>query len=368
MILRLLISLILAYLTVMMAVPYLRRFALNLNWLDVANSERKVHTDSVPLVGGVVMAFGIVAALLLNYPGSVFVSGLSRTLLIGGGLLLITGMIDDKVDLSPVIKLSIQCCCAYFLCVRGVYLDGVFDLFYLGALPLLVKQGLTLLLIVGIVNAYNLIDGIDGLAGSLFAVGFAWTGTVALASGHTDIVLLSGVSLAAVLAFLRFNLSAEQKIFMGDGGSLFLGFLLAGLNIATMERGVLLEFSGPVVIGCCSVLALPVLDELRVFAGRMAAGRSPLYADNTHIHHILLQIDPAHRVVRHWILLISAAVFFAGVATSQVVGVWPATGVVLLILAGIFTVLRIQQDMHRHRRELRTLEKRNPAAGPRNLS
>ncbi|PPK87831.1 UDP-GlcNAc:undecaprenyl-phosphate GlcNAc-1-phosphate transferase [Neolewinella xylanilytica] len=361
--LRLLISLALAFLIVYVTVPYLRRLAQNLHWLDEANSERKVHTDSIPLVGGPAMAIGILLAVLLNFPGSGLVTGFTFSVLLGGGVLLITGMADDKLDLPPQIKLGIQACCAYFLCLRGIYFQEVFALLGMGGLPDLLQQILSFLFIVGVVNAYNLIDGIDGLAGSLFMAGFAWLGGASLYLGHLDIALVSGVTLSATAAFLRYNTSAKQKIFMGDGGSLFLGFILAGASIAFLERGATDARAALWLIGSCSVLALPVLDELRVFAERIADGKSPMYADRSHIHHILLQIDPAHRSVRHWILQIVFAVFLLAMLTSFWLGVWGGVGVILLSLLGVFAILQLQRGMHRHRESLRMLERRNSGPG-----
>ncbi len=360
MILRILVSAVLAYFIVQAAVPYFRRLALNMDWLDTADSDRKVHTDSVPVVGGLVMALSIFLTILLNASNVTVVSGLTQTLLIGGGILLTTGTADDKLDLPPLVKLGVQAGCAYFLCAQGLYLDRVLEVFSLVGIPLYLKKSLTVLFVIGVVNAYNLIDGIDGLAGSLFAAGFAWTGAAALYFGHVDLALLSVIALAAVIGFLEFNLSKTRKIFMGDGGSLFLGFLLAGLSIATMERGATGDFSQALIVGSGAVLALPVLDELRVFAERMAAGRSPLYADRSHIHHILLQIDSSHLVVRNWIVRLVGGVFLLSVTTSLIIGFWTAILLILLCMAAVFTVLNLQQSMHRQRQNLRRIENHRP--------
>ncbi|WP_116106242.1 MraY family glycosyltransferase [Lewinella sp. IMCC34191] len=362
MLLRILISALLVYLIVYMIVPYLRRLALNLDWLDVANSERKVHTDSIPLVGGPAMAIGILIVMLVNLPGRPFATELLSTVLGGGGVLLITGIVDDKVDLRPLIKLAIQACCAYSLCIRGFYFDGVFEMIGMGGMPVYVQQALTFLFIIGVVNAYNLIDGIDGLAGTLFLAGFGWMGGAALFLGHLDIALLCALSLAAVLAFLKYNTSSINKIFMGDGGSLFLGFLLAGASISLLERGSA-DVQAPFwLIGTCAVLALPILDELRVFAERMAAGKSPLYADNSHIHHILMQIDPTHRLVRNWILKIVFVVFLLAMVASYAMGMWGGVATILVCLFGLFALLQMQRTMHQQREELRILERRKSAA------
>lgn len=366
MLLRLLVSAALSFLVVHTMVPYLRRLARNLQWLDEANSERKIHTESVPLVGGTAMAIGIFLAVMVNLPGDIFVTDFTLSVVIGGGILLITGMVDDKLDLPPLVKLGIQVCCAYFLCLRGISFHEVFVLLSMDGTPALLQQILSILFIVGVVNAYNLMDGIDGLAGSLFMAGFAWLGVAGLFLGQLDIALLSAVTLAATAAFLRFNTSAREKIFMGDGGSLFLGFLLAGASITFLERGMGDARASLWLIGTCSVLALPVLDELRVFAERMADGKSPMYADRSHIHHILMQIDPTHRLVRNWILAVVSGVFGIATVTALWFGIWSGGAMILLCFLLVFAILGVQRTMHRHREELRVLERRNSGSAESN--
>ena len=358
MLLRILASGVLAFFLVYVMVPYLRRLANHLNWLDVANVQRKVHADSIPLVGGAAMALAILACVALNAGEIGLLSGLTATLLTGATILLVTGLIDDKLDLSPLIKLFAQAACAYFIVFRGLHFDAVFRLVQMDGLPDLVRQAISALFVVGLVNAYNLIDGIDGLAGSLFAVAFAWIGAAAFYLGAYDIALLSALVLGASVAFLRFNTSRTKKIFMGDGGSLFLGYLLAGCTIGLLERGAVEPAASLWLVGTCAVLALPVLDELRVFAERMASGKSPLYADRTHVHHILLQIDPAHRSVRNWILRIVLLTFLMAVSASVLAGVWGGVTVILVCVAALFVVLQAQRSMQQHREELRTLELR----------
>ena len=359
MLLRILISAGLAYLIVFTTVPYLRRLAVSLNWLDVANSERKVHANSIPLVGGPAMALGILLVVLLNFPGSPVVTGLSAAVLLGATVLLVTGIVDDKVELPPLVKLAVQACCAYFLCIRGYSFDEVFSLVNMDGVPGPARQIISFLFIVGVVNAYNLIDGIDGLAGSLFMAAFAWIGSAALFLGHYDITLISALTVGAALAFLQYNTSRDNKIFMGDGGSLFLGYLLAGCTIALLERGASDAYAPLWLIGTCAVLAVPVLDELRVFGERMATGKSPMYPDRSHVHHILLQINPTHRSVRTWILRIVVCTFLLAMTVSIYFGVWGGVATILTCIAALFAALQMQRSMHERREQLRVLERRN---------
>ena len=148
------------------------------------------------------------------------------------------------------------------------------------------------------VNAYNLIDGIDGLAGAIATIASAVFGAFFLGVGATPVAVISFVLIGAMLGFLRFNLSHKRKIFMGDSGSLFIGFLLAYqaimfLNInLTAAQGPVLD-NAPVIV--LTVLSYPLMDTLRVFFLRAIRGRSPFSPDRNHIHHRLLDLGMSHK-------------------------------------------------------------------------
>lgn len=356
MLLKITISAILTYVLMRMIVPYFSKIAGRLGLMDIANCARKTHKAPVPITGGVTMGISILLAMSMHLNNPSILSPLTLNLLLGGILLMTTGIVDDKIDLNPFIKLTVQCCCAYFLVSGGTFLDHSLDLFYLSSIPVILKKALTVFFIVGAVNAYNLLDGIDGLAGSLFMITSAWIGGAAYYMGMMDITLLSAVIFAASFGFLEFNISGKSKIFMGDGGSLPLGFLMTGLSIALLEGGAGNSNSPVVVAGTCILLALPIFDEARVFLTRIKAGKSPFYADRSHIHHILLQITPQHKVVRHWIIGIILFLLAGGLVLVKISGLVMASGAVIICFLILWGVLSLQQNMEYHRQQLRLME------------
>lgn len=358
MLFKIIISTTLAYALMHVIVPYFSKAAGKLGLMDIANCARKTHVAPVPVTGGVTMGISILLAMSMHLYNPMFFSPFIANLLLGGILLLTTGIIDDKIDLNPFIKLVIQCCSAYFLVAGGTFLDHTLDLFYLASAPILLKKAISFFFIVGAVNAYNLLDGIDGLAGSIFLFTSAWLGITAFYLGMMDIVLLSAVIFAASYGFLEFNLSGKSKIYMGDGGSLPLGYFMAGLSIAVLEGGAGVANSPVVVVGTCILLALPIFDEARVFLGRIKAGKSPFYADRSHIHHILLQIAPQHKVVRNWILGMISLTLVAGILLAKFVGLLPASLWVVISFCMLWIALTLQWNMNNHRQQLRVMEAR----------
>ena len=137
----------------MIIVPYLRKVADLFHLTDVPNEARKTHKSEVPLVGGIAIALSLILSLGINVAIPNLLSTFTITILFGATTLLILGIIDDKILLSPFIKLAIQFCCAYFLISQGLYLDETFESLFLGWIPILLKKIITLLFIVGVINA-----------------------------------------------------------------------------------------------------------------------------------------------------------------------------------------------------------------------
>jgi UDP-GlcNAc:undecaprenyl-phosphate GlcNAc-1-phosphate transferase len=357
MIFKITISTILAYLLMKMIVPYFNIIFKRLGFVDKAGLERKIHTHNIPITGGLAMGVSIFLIMSMHANDASLFTELTASLLTGAMLLMLTGIVDDKIDLNPFFKLAIQLYCASFLVIKGLFLDQVFELVQLGMTPLYLKKAISILLIIGVVNAYNLIDGIDGLAGSLFFAAFTWLGATAAFMGRVDIAFFCMVIMAVVFAFLGFNISVKDKTFMGDGGSLPLGYLLSGLSIAVLEGGATSSHASVILIGTCALLSIPIFDEARVFLARINAGRSPFYADKTHIHHILLQISPKHSTVRNWIISGMIINFSVSVILATLSGVLLAGSWFLLSFFGLWTILTQQRNMYLHRQALQVLEK-----------
>jgi UDP-N-acetylmuramyl pentapeptide phosphotransferase/UDP-N-acetylglucosamine-1-phosphate transferase len=203
------------------------------------------------------------------------------------------------VGLDPAKKFAGQLVAAGLaIFVGGVRIESLDGIFGLGELPYLASVLFTAFVFLLVVNAFNLIDGIDGLAGSLALIATILFGGYFLVAGDTSMAITSFVLVGTLIGFLFFNLSNTKRLFMGDSGSLVVGFLLAfqavvflGANQASAPGAIL--SNAPVIV--LSVLAFPLLDTLRVFILRVWKGRSPFSADHNHLHHHLLARGLNHK-------------------------------------------------------------------------
>ncbi len=272
-----------AFLAVYGLLPLARRTG----FVDRPN-HRKLHGSPVPLIGGVVVFVGLVTAM--------FVSGVwdERAWLVflcAASVLTALGVADDMYDLSARWRFVLQgLVVAVAGLVSGLYIQNLGLL--LGDSQLLMGLGFGLVFTVvcalASINAYNMIDGIDGLAGSVTIITLFAITLLCSLSGATDTALMAGLPCLALLVYLLFNLELPffrgMKIFLGDGGSTFLGFLVLWLLvIGSQNDGSFRPITAVWLVG------LPMVDMLTVFARRAFAGKSPFSADRIHIHHLLMK-------------------------------------------------------------------------------
>jgi len=290
----------------------LRRPAVNLGLVDIPGG-RKAHDGHVPLVGGVgVFAAFALAALLLPQD-----LGAYRGLFFGMALLLIAGVLDDLHDLRAGRKLLAQVVAALMLVGWGGHVIpdlGGWPL--LGTLELgLLAVPFTLLCVVGLVNAVNMMDGVDGLAGGVTLVILAWLVGAAVAAGDGGQAALPGLLAATVVGFLVFNFPHPWRrcasVFMGDAGSLLLGFAVAWFAVDLADAPQ--DPVPPLTIAW--ILALPVFDALTLMVRRVHKGQSPMAADREHLHHIFQRAGFTTRgtvYVLMTIVLLMGAIGMAG--------------------------------------------------------
>jgi len=279
-------TLLLAVLITIVLVPLFSTLAMRCQLVDIPN-ERKVHQRPIPRIGGVAMALGaFIPIIYWNYADR-FV----QAYLAGGCLLVLFGAIDDFRELSPGIKFAGQIAAALIAILYG----GI-EIRNLGMLapdnfllPEWAAIPLTLLAIVGVTNAINLADGLDGLAGGICLLIFAGIGCLAYLDGNIIIGLIALALLGVIFGFLRFN-THPASIFMGDAGSQFLGFSAIILSLSlTQGHPTALSPTLPLIL-----LGFPVLDTLTVMVIRIARGRSPFSADKNHFHHNLMEFGFLH--------------------------------------------------------------------------
>lgn len=282
---KLIILPIVAALVTFISMPLFRRLSIKFGAVAIPDEARKIHKFIIPSAGGLAILLGFVVATLFIDKISPEVIGF----LVGGLIVTLMGTIDEKIRLTPAVRLICQTLAALVVIYAGVKVDfignfgnGNDGLFYLGFLSI----PFTLFWIVGITNAINLIDGLDGLAGGVTAISAGTLGTVALLSGRPEAAILCFILAAVSVAYLPYNFSdsPKRKTFMGDGGSNFMGYSLAVLSILGAVK-VAAAFSMLVPI---FVLAIPIFDTLFAIVRRLLAGKSPFEADRLHLHHRIL--------------------------------------------------------------------------------
>jgi UDP-GlcNAc:undecaprenyl-phosphate/decaprenyl-phosphate GlcNAc-1-phosphate transferase len=265
-------------------IPPLMHWAGKLGVLDQPGT-RKVHAKPIPRVGGIAMAAGMLVAMLVWDSNNVQL----RAYLLALVVLLAFGIQDDRLTLSPTWKLIGQVLAALIVMSLGHINIGILRHVDAYELPMWLSMPITLFFIVGVTNAINLADGLDGLAGGTTMLCFSGLLLLALSSGSLDVAFVCMVTVGAVVGFLRYN-THPARIFMGDAGSQVLGFSAAVFSLVlTQDRDLPFSAALPLLL-----LGVPVIDTLTVMTERVLDGRSPFQADRTHVHHRLLSLGFDH--------------------------------------------------------------------------
>ena len=259
---------------------------------DVPNL-RKEHTLPVPTMGGIAVVISMAAACALWFPFSKDIFFI--TFFFSIAVLFAIGIMDDLWDVSANYKFAIQLAVSLLICFSGVRITSFNGLFGIYDLPVMAQYTITIIAITGITNSINLIDGIDGLAGGLGFMSLLIIGLFLTLSKDATPALVAFALAGGLLGFLYYNFN-PARIFMGDTGSLVLGFVVAVLSIRLIGQNV--GHLHPVLphapVFCLSVVLIPVFDTLRVFALRIWKGKSPFDPDKTHIHHLLTNNGWSH--------------------------------------------------------------------------
>jgi UDP-GlcNAc:undecaprenyl-phosphate/decaprenyl-phosphate GlcNAc-1-phosphate transferase len=290
---------ILAMVVTMATLPLLGKLAAK--WLIVDQpGGRKVHSSPIPRVGGLAMVLGVLIAALL----AIHLQAQDRWFLAAAAVLVAFGVVDDRFDLDYRIKFFGQLLAVAIVVIPGEVQVHAITLDDRVLLPGWISLPLTVIFLVGVTNAINLADGLDGLAGGTT---FLCLCAVALLASIGDQASCTALGLAfagAVLGFLRFN-TYPASVFMGDAGSQLLGFSIGVLSVrATQDAGSQVSAAIPILL-----LALPILDTLSVMVQRIGEGRSPFSADRNHIHHKLLALGFGHHEAVMVIYTVQAALF-----------------------------------------------------------
>ncbi len=327
--------LVLSFLLVLAGTPFVRKLAIKYRVMDKPE-ERKVHQRIMPRLGGLAICFGFWVAVAATQTLTREILGL----LAGGLLICLVGVWDDFRGVSPRVKLLFQVLAACIVIAMGVRVDfmtnpvgGEVSLYYL-------SYPVTVLWIIGITNAVNLIDGLDGLAAGVSAIAAVTLGIVSMLEGFEQAAMLAFILAAGAFGFLKHNFY-PAKIFMGDTGSLFLGFNLSVIAILGLTKSTtVVSLFLPVVI-----LGIPIIDTLLAIVRRFFSNKPIFSADKEHLHHRLLAMGLTHQrtvltIYGVSVLLGLSAVLMALVTTAQGMLIMVVTTLGVFIAADRVGILR----------------------------
>ncbi len=299
----------------------------------------KIHKKEIPTLGGIGIFAGFIFGFLMGVNGYMhYVSYFTA----GAMLLFFIGVKDDLVYINPWKKLGAEVGTALIIALfTDLHFTSLHGFFGIQAMPAWLYYFITVFIVVLIINALNLIDGIDGLAASMGIIASLFFGVWFYLSGDYGYTIMAAALLGALLVFLGFNITdGPKKIFMGDTGSLVIGFILAVFTIRFNEIDAAgksfydLKSTPSVSI---AVLIIPLYDTLRVIILRFRNHQSFFVADNRHIHHMMLRAGLSHRMATLYLSLFSILMIAIALLLDGIGILW--LGLVLLVLCGIGTAI-----------------------------
>ena len=337
------LSLLVAAVTAFLVTPLVRDFARARGWMDRPDGGRKLHLTPVPRLGGVAVlcafaAAGLTLAALESlgiWAGSIS-SGAYIRLLIAGAAVTAVGVVDDIYDVRPLVKVVVQALAALYLYVNGYQITAISNPVTGESLSLgILSAPLTVIWFVGMSNAFNLIDGLDGLAAG---IGLFSTSTLFIAcvlNERWETAIIAAALGGALLGFLRYNFN-PASVFLGDSGALFVGFALAAVALrGSMKSSAVIAVAAPLM-----ALAVPILDASIAVFRRLVRGDDVFRADGDHIHHRLLRMGLTPRRVVVTLYAVAAGFGALSLLTmsdrGQVVGM-------VVIASSVVTWIGVQQ-------------------------
>ena len=260
---------------------------------------RSSHQSSTPTMAGV--SFFLAIIMVVFFIKKEDVDNIGVNLIAALTIIFIVGLKDDLVVSTPKAKIGGQLLAIGIMIISGMYNFTDFNNFLgIGVVPLFITVPLVVFSMLAIINSYNLIDGIDGLASIIGIVIFSGFATIFYFLDLNYYFLISLSFMGVLFAYLRYNFSKSKKIFMGDTGSLIIGFCIAFLTMKFLTIDYNIASKAPFlienrIIVALSILFIPLFDTIRVIGVRLLDGKSPFYPDRNHIHHILVDFGFSHR-------------------------------------------------------------------------
>ncbi|WP_427337894.1 glycosyltransferase family 4 protein [Caloranaerobacter sp. DY30410] len=309
-----------ALITAYFLTPFAKWVANKIGAIDVPKDNRRVHKKPIPRLGGLAIYLAVVFSMLIFLP-------IDRTvisIIIGSTIIVITGIVDDTKSISPKLKLFAQIVAASVLVVGGIRIEFLTNPFDKGDGLLYLKVfsiPITIFWVVGITNTMNLIDGLDGLAAGVGAISALSLLFVASKFGYVPVMILCAILAGSALGFLPHNFN-PAKIFMGDTGALFLGYMLSVIAIL----GVMKSVAAITIIIPILALGLPIFDTTFAIFRRIINGRPIMEADKGHLHHRLLDRGLSQKQT---VLILYMISILLGILAFILTGMEPEKGVIV---------------------------------------
>jgi UDP-GlcNAc:undecaprenyl-phosphate GlcNAc-1-phosphate transferase len=335
--------------------PVVKTFAYKVGAVDVPKDARRMHKVPIPRLGGLAIFIGFMVSVLIL--GNVRGNGQMQSILLGSVIIVVLGVVDDIMALPAMLKFVVQIAAALIPALNGVVIQAfsnpnIFsDSLYWVLGPLSVP--FTVLWIVAITNAVNLIDGLDGLANGVSAISATTMLVIALLASEMEVAVV--MAALACVGFMPYNLN-PAKMFMGDTGATFLGYILATMSIQGLFKFyAVISFAVPFLI-----LGLPIFDTVFAFIRRIAHGQSPMHADRGHIHHRLIDMGMNQKQAVATLYVISAMLGLSAVVLTtggeqKAMLFFLTLCIAAAVAARVVFPKEIREELHEEVEELRDL-------------
>ena len=348
-VLALLVALVVSFLMT----PVVKTFAYKVGAIDVPKDNRRMHKVPIPRLGGLAIFIGFMVSILLFAE----INTEMKSILLGAVIIVVLGVVDDIMALPAMLKFVVQIAAALIPALNGVQIlafsnPNIFSeslYWVLGGLSV----PFTVLWIVAITNAVNLIDGLDGLANGVSAISATTMLVIALVGGQTQVSIVLAALVGACVGFMPYNMN-PAKMFMGDTGATFLGFILATMSIQGLFKYyAVVSFVVPFLI-----LGLPIFDTAFAFIRRIAHGQSPMHADRSHIHHRLIDMGLNQKQAVATLYVISAILGLSAVVLTtggeqKAMLLFAALCIVAVVAARVVFPKELREEVHEELEELK---------------
>jgi len=356
---RLIVYVLLALLTALvisfLATPVVKSFAYRVGAIDVPRDGRRMHHEPIPRLGGLAIFIGFMVSILLFI--KIRGNTQMQSILLGAVVIVVLGVVDDIMNLPAMFKFVVQIAAALIPALNGVVIQAfsnpnIFsdNLYWaLGNLSIPV----TVLWIVAITNSVNLIDGLDGLANGVSAISAATMLVIAILVSESQVAIVMAALVGACVGFMPYNMN-PAKMFMGDTGATFLGYILATMSIQGLFKFyAVISFAVPFLI-----LGLPIFDTSFAFIRRIAHGQSPMHADRGHIHHRLIDMGLNQKQAVATLYVISAILGLSAVVLTtsselKAMLLFLSLCVVGAVAARVAFPKEIKEELHEEMEELK---------------